>query len=138
MKYLSLGVLLLSLSGVARAIPGAIKWDEPLTCENGQPIANCPVARYELEWVNLSTMKRGVKFPKVGTKGYMLQLPTLGDYGFRIRSHGTSGSVSVWSAQIQGRLTGDPAGKMIKLPIVPGPTPDPVPPNPCNCVCPPL
>lgn len=122
-------------SRAADSYPAKIWWVPPTTCENAVPLSFCPVAKYELEYVNLTTLKRTIKYPKYGLKGYTLYMPALGDYGFRIRSHGVDGSMSKWSEQIQGRVTGAADGLMIKLPIVPGPAPEPDP-DPCNCTCP--
>lgn len=123
MIRLLLSTLLLALSTQAYAVvqTAAIKWVPMTTRENGEAFAITELAKYEIEFVNMDTMRRGVKTAKAGTKGYALTPSTPGRYGFRLRAVDIDGLQSKWTDQVIVTL--------LDKAVTP-------PPDPCNCICP--
>lgn len=85
----------------AEAADFRLYWDTPTTCVDGSALPLKDIKEYELEAVNQLTLKRTIRFPKVGTNGYLMALES-GRYGFRIRANKTDGTKGIWSPQIFG------------------------------------
>ena len=142
MMRVMVAMLCMWLSGNVMAWTVKLKWDIPTFREDCSPLKVEEIAKYELEWVNKVTNKRGVKFTSKGTlTGYSLYVPDVGRYGFRIRTYDVNGLYGEWHPQIEADVKGD--GTVVALPTAPYvnkcvqiPPPLPLCPATCRCNCP--
>lgn len=90
--------VLILVSGATQACDLRATWAPPTTRENGTAFAKTEISKYELRFVQQSGgTKKGSKYPKANTTGYLLTGLLPGAYYIDLRVFDQSGLPSQWS-----------------------------------------
>jgi len=98
-KLLTVSIAFISIYMCADADAGDMMttWTVPTTRVNGTPLSMKEISKYELRCVGINMPASILKFPKGGTKGYLLKSLKPGKYSCIIRTVDTGGLMSEFS-----------------------------------------
>jgi hypothetical protein len=99
--FVAFGAALAILCNKVSACDLRATWTPPTTRENGTAFNKSEIGKYELRFVQQSGgTKKGVKYPKVGTTGYLLKGLLPGAWHIDMRVFDQSGLPSQWSVGV--------------------------------------